>query len=506
MTVREYTFTVGPETSTLPTIGTPSSDDDLITLGYADDRYTQGSEAVADVATLKAMAEAERRDGDLVLVLDANNLYRFDSASAAAGDDNFVLVPDVGSGRWIRVTILNRANTFTDTTDSSSKDTGSMILEGGLGVEKSVYIGGNLDVTGLYNNANLNEAVALTATSTELNHSVGVTSAIQTQIDSKQSDVITTRGDIVYGNASGVPTRLPLGGSGEVLRSDGTDIVWSTGASGDVTSASTITDNSIVRGDGGSKGVQQSGVLIDDSDNITGINDLTVDSLIKQPNSVHTVTNADYTITDTDGYSLILMSGGSVDRTVTLPLLANNQGRIITVKRIDAPTSGQASIIIDGNGSETLDGATTTKIGRRYGGQYTGKYASITLLAGPTEWHIIKTTNDIIYQDSTLAWSTSTQNANSVAVPAGTWQITVFSYKSAGSAGNNLSVGVSTTSASYDASPGYRTYTYPNSGFGTTSLTVVVKPTTETTYYHVFNTNSVTGGSTGNHMMVITRI
>ena len=148
MTVREYTFTVGPETSTLPTIGTPTGDDDLITLGFADNRYTQGSEAVADVATLKAMAEAERRDGDLVLVLDANNLYRFDSASAAAGDDNFVLVPDAGTGRWIRVTTLNRANTFTDTTDSSSKDTGSMILEGGLGVEKSVYIGGNLDVTG----------------------------------------------------------------------------------------------------------------------------------------------------------------------------------------------------------------------------------------------------------------------------------------------------------------------------------------------------------------------
>lgn len=39
--------------------------------------------------------------------------------------------------------------------------------------------------------------------------------------------------------------------------------------------ASNITDNAIVRGDGGAKGVQQSGVLVDDSDNITGINNIT---------------------------------------------------------------------------------------------------------------------------------------------------------------------------------------------------------------------------------------
>jgi hypothetical protein len=38
--------------------------------------------------------------------------------------------------------------------------------------------------------------------------------------------------------------------------------------SGDVSASANITDNAIVRGDGGSKGVQESGILIDDSDNI----------------------------------------------------------------------------------------------------------------------------------------------------------------------------------------------------------------------------------------------
>ena len=43
---------------------------------------------------------------------------------------------------------------------------------------------------------------------------------------------------------------------------------------GDVTAATAITDNAIVRGDGGAKGVQGSGVIIDDGDSVTGIDDL----------------------------------------------------------------------------------------------------------------------------------------------------------------------------------------------------------------------------------------
>lgn len=111
--IREFDFTVGPETSELPGSGTPTSDADLITLGFADARYTQGSEAVADNAALKAIAEADRRDGDFVLIKDSNRVYRFDSASALADDANFVLAPDAGTGRWIRLTLLNQANTFT---------------------------------------------------------------------------------------------------------------------------------------------------------------------------------------------------------------------------------------------------------------------------------------------------------------------------------------------------------------------------------------------------------
>jgi hypothetical protein len=57
------------------------------------------------------------------------------------------------------------------------------------------------------------------------------------------------------------------------------NIDGSAGGSGDVSAALSLTDNAIVRGDGGVKGVQTSGILIDDSDNISGAVDIASASL-----------------------------------------------------------------------------------------------------------------------------------------------------------------------------------------------------------------------------------
>lgn len=58
-------------------------------------------------------------------------------------------------------------------------------------------------------------------TATELGYVNGVTSAIQTQIDSKMTNPMTTGGDLIYGGSSGVPTRLANGTAGTYLRSNG---------------------------------------------------------------------------------------------------------------------------------------------------------------------------------------------------------------------------------------------------------------------------------------------
>lgn len=45
---------------------------------------------------------------------------------------------------------------------------------------------------------------------------------------------------------------------------------------GDVTASANMTDNTIIRGDGGGKGVQDSGINIDDSNNVSGSASITM--------------------------------------------------------------------------------------------------------------------------------------------------------------------------------------------------------------------------------------
>ena len=89
-----------------------------------------------------------------------------------------------------------------------------------------------------------------------------------THSDSMASAV--SRGDLITGQ--GVATTwsaLAIGGAGTYLYSDGTDVSWQAiAAGGDVSAALNLTDNAIVRGDGGLKGVQTSGITIDDFDNL----------------------------------------------------------------------------------------------------------------------------------------------------------------------------------------------------------------------------------------------
>lgn len=60
---------------------------------------------VADETALAAIPASSRADGMLVLV-DANGIYRFDAASAATAAAGNVVAPGAGTGRWFRVTQL----------------------------------------------------------------------------------------------------------------------------------------------------------------------------------------------------------------------------------------------------------------------------------------------------------------------------------------------------------------------------------------------------------------
>lgn len=107
MATREYQFITGIETSTSPDPATPSADADIMTKGYADDNYAQftswGTKKTSN-ANIKAIAVADRADGQIVFNTASNVFYRFDSGSSATDDGDLVLQPDTGTGRWLKIT------------------------------------------------------------------------------------------------------------------------------------------------------------------------------------------------------------------------------------------------------------------------------------------------------------------------------------------------------------------------------------------------------------------
>ena len=70
--------------------------------------------------------------------LAANLTYTLPNANATSG-----ILQNDGSGNlsWMTGGTLVGPITISDTTDSTTKDTGALILEGGLGVEKDVTVG-----------------------------------------------------------------------------------------------------------------------------------------------------------------------------------------------------------------------------------------------------------------------------------------------------------------------------------------------------------------------------
>ncbi len=87
---------------------------------------------------------------------------------------------------------------------------------------------------------------------------------------------------------------------------------------------------------------------------------------------------ADYPITDIDGVEVISVTAAAVDRTITLPTLADNQERIIEIYKKDFSLG---DVIIDGEGAETINGTATIKLPRQF--------SKVKIIADTTEWKIL---------------------------------------------------------------------------------------------------------------------
>lgn len=84
---------------------------------------------------------------------------------------------------------------------------------------------------------------------------------------------------------------------------------------------------------------------------------------------------AAYTATGGDG--IILCDASDAAFTITLPTSSEAKNRVYIIKKTD---SGPNAVTVDGNASETIDGATTAVI--------TTQYESISIICDGSNWHL----------------------------------------------------------------------------------------------------------------------
>ncbi len=120
----------------------------------------------------------------------------------------------------------------------------------------------------------------------------------------------TNQGDVLYDNGTSI-VRLPPGTSGQFLQTQGAGAnpQWASPAGGgDVTGPAGATDNAVARYDGATgKLIQNSGVLVDDSNNMSGIAALSISSMGQN------WTNAGRTIADLGSVTTADINGGTID-------------------------------------------------------------------------------------------------------------------------------------------------------------------------------------------------
>lgn len=249
----------------------------------------------------------------------------------AANDANLLLALDSDDLQFNGVDLVDVSSSQTLTNKTLTSPT-----IGGLTASRALETDGSGNI----------QVSAVTAA--ELNYLDGVTSAIQTQIDGKLTDPMTTDGDLIIENSG--PARLAIGSSGQVLKvgAGGLPEWGAVAGSGDVVGPSSSTDLAIPRFNGtGGDTLEESGITTAEN----GALNFTRQSLAVSGNS--------------NGYQYIGITDTSSPRTITLQDADKVAGRMIYIK--DESGGAQSNNITISPASGTIDGESSKVISQNYG-------------------------------------------------------------------------------------------------------------------------------------------
>jgi hypothetical protein len=191
-----------------------------------------------------------------------------------------------------------------------------------------------------------------------------------------------------------------------------------------------------------------------------------------------------YTLTTSDDVILADASGGAF--TLTLPTASGNTGKVFHLKKTDSSTN---AVTVDGNGTETIDGATTFLL--------TGQYSEISIVSDGTNWVITTLSmTDRKSSSATLAnypiAASTFGDLTSLSLTAGSWLVDALAVFFSNGAVTTVGVGIGVSTTSGNSDTGLTigdNYVLgrKNTSTGTyDSLTIsdyLVTPTSTTTYY-----------------------
>jgi hypothetical protein len=261
---------------------------------------------------------------------DATKVMKFQLSGITTATTRTVTIPDAD------LTMVGTATTQTLTNKTIDADNNTI-----TNIENAdIKAGAAIDASKIANGS---------VSSAEFQYLGGVTSDVQTQINSKLPTTVTTTGDIIYSSSGSTASRLGIGSAGQVLQVSGGIPAWGTNTASPVATAS--------------------------------------------------INNTDSPYSAATSEDVILCDASSGVITVNLYAASSNDGRKITIKKTDSSTN---IVTIDGNASETVEGSTTYLLHTQN--------QLVTLVCDGSNWHIVAKHNTTGWNSFTMSVTGSTSN------------------------------------------------------------------------------------------------